>query len=128
MSGGEPSSIKRSASCDAASLFVRISQHTDRVRRSVLLFDLYRQPESRLSLSKYTRVPWIRPEVFSVYQVLYRKWRTRFFADVAGQPQVTVTLKNELRAGRVGHAYLFTGSRGTGKTTCAKISPRRSTA
>ena len=56
-----------------------------------------------------------------MYQVLYRKWRPRFFADVAGQPQVTVTLKNELRAGRVGHAYLFTGSRGTGKTTCAKI-------
>ncbi len=43
------------------------------------------------------------------------------FADVVGQPQVTVTLKNELTAGRIAHAYLFTGSRGTGKTTCAKI-------
>ncbi len=43
------------------------------------------------------------------------------FADVVGQPQVTVTLKNELMAGRIAHAYLFTGSRGTGKTTCAKI-------
>ncbi len=56
-----------------------------------------------------------------MYQVLYRKWRPQVFADVAGQPQVTVTLKNELTAGRIAHAYLFTGSRGTGKTTCAKI-------
>lgn len=56
-----------------------------------------------------------------MYQVLYRKWRPRLFADVVGQPQVTVTLKNELQAGRISHAYLFTGSRGTGKTTCAKI-------
>ena len=53
--------------------------------------------------------------------MLYRKWRPRRFADVVGQPQVTVTLQNELKAGRVAHAYLFTGSRGTGKTTCAKI-------
>lgn len=56
-----------------------------------------------------------------MYQVLYRKWRPKVFSDVVGQPQVTVTLKNELTAGRVAHAYLFTGSRGTGKTTCAKI-------
>ena len=56
-----------------------------------------------------------------MYQVLYRKYRPSVFADVYGQPQVTVTLKNELKAGRVAHAYLFTGSRGTGKTTCAKI-------
>lgn len=56
-----------------------------------------------------------------MYKVLYRKWRPQVFADVVGQPQVTVTLKNELMAGRIAHAYLFTGSRGTGKTTCAKI-------
>lgn len=56
-----------------------------------------------------------------MYQVLYRKWRPKTFADVVGQPQVTITLKNELMAGRISHAYLFTGSRGTGKTTCAKI-------
>lgn len=55
------------------------------------------------------------------YKVLYRKYRPMFFADVVGQPQVTVTLKNQLAAGRVSHAYLFTGTRGTGKTTCAKI-------
>ncbi len=56
-----------------------------------------------------------------MYQVLYRKWRPKKFSDVVGQPQVTVTLKNELKSGRIAHAYLFTGSRGTGKTTCAKI-------
>ncbi len=56
-----------------------------------------------------------------MYQVLYRKYRPKCFADVVGQPQVTHTLKNELQMGRLSHAYLFTGSRGTGKTTCAKI-------
>lgn len=56
-----------------------------------------------------------------MYKVLYRKWRPQVFADVVGQPQITITLKNELMAGRIAHAYLFTGSRGTGKTTCAKI-------
>ena len=56
-----------------------------------------------------------------MYQVLYRKWRPQSFDDVIGQPQVTKTLKNALKAGRINHAYLFTGSRGTGKTTCAKI-------
>ena len=56
-----------------------------------------------------------------MYKALYRKYRPQLFADVVGQPQVTVTLKNELMAGRISHAYLFTGSRGTGKTTCAKI-------
>lgn len=60
----------------------------------------------------------------SSYKVLYRKYRPRFFSDVVGQPQVTVTLKNELTRGRISHAYLFTGSRGTGKTTCAKILAR----
>ena len=56
-----------------------------------------------------------------MYQVLYRKWRPQSFDDVIGQPQVTKTLKNALKSGRINHAYLFTGSRGTGKTTCAKI-------
>ena len=56
-----------------------------------------------------------------MYRVLYRKWRPQTFDDVCGQPQVTVTLKNEIKNGRISHAYLFTGSRGTGKTSCAKI-------
>ncbi|MBQ9247619.1 MAG: DNA polymerase III subunit gamma/tau, partial [Ruminococcus sp.] len=55
------------------------------------------------------------------YQVLYRKYRPKSFDDVYGQDHVTTTLRNELRMNRVHHAYLFTGSRGTGKTTCAKI-------
>lgn len=56
-----------------------------------------------------------------MYQALYRKYRPKTFADVVGQPHVTVTLQNEILSGRIGHAYLFIGSRGTGKTTCAKI-------
>ncbi len=56
-----------------------------------------------------------------LYQALYRKWRPRVFEDVAGQPNITETLKNEVMAERIAHAYIFTGSRGTGKTTCAKI-------
>ena len=56
-----------------------------------------------------------------VYQALYRKWRPKTFDDVAGQEHITTTLRNELKNDRISHAYLFTGSRGTGKTTCAKI-------
>lgn len=56
-----------------------------------------------------------------MYQVLYRKYRPKVFADVYGQEHVTSTLKNEIKESRIAHAYLFTGSRGTGKTTCAKI-------
>ncbi len=56
-----------------------------------------------------------------MYQVLYRKWRPQTFDDVSGQEHITTTLKNEIQSGRLNHAYLFTGSRGTGKTTCAKI-------
>lgn len=56
-----------------------------------------------------------------MYQVLYRKWRPQTFDDVSGQEHITTTLKNEVSSGRLNHAYLFTGSRGTGKTTCAKI-------
>lgn len=56
-----------------------------------------------------------------MYQALYRKWRPQVFADVVGQQHITTTLMNEIRVGRHSHAYLFTGSRGTGKTTCAKI-------
>ncbi len=56
-----------------------------------------------------------------MYQALYRKWRPQTFSDVYGQPHVTRTLRSQLESGRISHAYLFTGSRGTGKTTCAKI-------
>jgi DNA polymerase-3 subunit gamma/tau len=95
MSGGEPSSIKR-ISLGAAGFCpcLHVREHN--------------------------------PDLFSggggqVYQALYRKWRPNVFEDVVGQPHITTTLKNEIVKGSVAHAYLFTGSRGTGKTTCAKI-------
>lgn len=56
-----------------------------------------------------------------MYQALYRKYRPSVFDDVVGQEHITETIKNSLRSGKVFHAYLFTGTRGTGKTTCAKI-------
>lgn len=55
------------------------------------------------------------------YQALYRKYRPQTFSDVVGQEHITKTLQNELDCGKIVHAYLFTGTRGTGKTTCAKI-------
>ena len=57
----------------------------------------------------------------AAYQALYRKYRPQTFDDVSGQLAVTQTLKTQLLSGRMSHAYLFTGSRGTGKTSCAKI-------
>ena len=59
-----------------------------------------------------------------MYQALYRKWRPRTFDDVVGQDHITETLKRQVASGRLSHAYLFTGTRGTGKTTCAKILSR----
>lgn len=56
-----------------------------------------------------------------MYLALYRKWRPRTFDDVVGQEHITQTLKNQVRSSQTAHAYLFTGSRGTGKTTCSKI-------
>ncbi len=94
MSGGEPSSIKR---------YARAIQFAcspcDRGWTPFLLIS----------------------GVIILYRVLYRKWRPQTFNDVAGQPHITETLTNEVRESRLAHAYLFTGSRGTGKTSCAKI-------
>ena len=59
-----------------------------------------------------------------MYQALYRKWRPRTFDEVVGQEHITETLKRQVAAGRLSHAYLFTGTRGTGKTTCAKLLAR----
>lgn len=56
-----------------------------------------------------------------MYQALYRKWRPATFDDVYGQEHITSILKNEVESGKLSHAYLFCGPRGTGKTTCAKI-------
>ena len=59
-----------------------------------------------------------------MYQALYRKWRSRTFDEVVGQDHVTQTLKRQVQTGRLSHAYLFTGTRGTGKTSCAKLLAR----
>lgn len=59
-----------------------------------------------------------------MYQALYRKWRSRTFDEVVGQNHVTQTLKRQVQSGRLSHAYLFTGTRGTGKTSCAKLLAR----
>lgn len=56
-----------------------------------------------------------------MYQALYRKYRPQTFSDVVGQKSVTDTLRSQLETGKLSHAYLFTGTRGTGKTSCAKI-------
>ena len=56
-----------------------------------------------------------------MYRALYRKWRPQKFEDVVAQRGIVTALRNQIATGRVGHAYLFTGVRGTGKTTCAKI-------
>lgn len=58
------------------------------------------------------------------HQALYRKWRPMVFEDIVGQGHITRTLKNQILNGKIGHAYLFCGTRGTGKTTCAKVLSR----
>ena len=55
------------------------------------------------------------------YEALYRKWRPQSFEDIVAQPHITRTVRNQIMRGKTAHAYLFTGSRGTGKTTCARI-------
>ena len=56
-----------------------------------------------------------------MYQALYRKWRPQSFDEVVGQKHITDTLRNQIKNNRLSHAYLFIGTRGTGKTTCARI-------
>lgn len=58
------------------------------------------------------------------HQAIYRKWRPMVFEDIVGQSHITTTLKNQITSGKIGHAYLFCGTRGTGKTTCAKVFSR----
>ena len=100
MSGGEPSSIKWFAPGATAS------------RRSVV------ERVQRVGLFCFVR------EVEALYTALYRKYRPQTFADVIGQNANVTALKNQVASGRIGHAYIFTGTRGTGQTTCAKIFAR----
>ena len=59
-----------------------------------------------------------------MYQALYRKYRPKTFDDILGQNHVTKILKNQVKSGNIGHAYLFSGTRGTGKTSAAKVLAR----
>ncbi len=101
MSGGEPSSIKQSTLCAAVNRLIRTPCHT-----VIFIFKLITGSEKM------------------AYKALYRKYRPLTFSDVSGQEHITETLKGELKAGKISHAYLFTGTRGTGKTSCAKILAR----
>ena len=58
------------------------------------------------------------------YTALYRKFRPQIFSEMVGQNHITKTLRNQIQSGRIGHAYLFNGGRGTGKTSAAKILAR----
>ena len=133
LSGGEPSSNKWIILCasdksvcyikGARAFFIELSSrfYFYAARYKFVLghnlSSLYRAIVGRVD---YTFVAG-RAVEDNMYQVLYRKYRPKVFSDVYGQDHVTSTLKNEIKSGRISHAYLFTGSRGTGKTTCAKI-------
>ena len=65
-----------------------------------------------------------RGETLVSYQALYRTWRPEYFRDIVGQDRIVTTLINQITSGRIPHAYLFCGSRGTGKTTTAKVLSR----
>ena len=111
MSGGEPSSIKRTLIvCCGQPFFVDC--------RSVLSFS----PDGiRPYAAETRRFPLFLFGGGTLYQALYRKWRPRLFDDVVGQSHITRILKRQVMSGHLSHAYLFTGTRGTGKTTCAKL-------
>ena len=94
MSDGEPSSNKQSALCD-----------TEKLGLSLILLNTTARKEG----------------IQMAYQAIYRKWRPAVFEDVVGQRHITKTLQNQIETGKVSHAYLFCGTRGTGKTTVAKI-------
>ena len=67
------------------------------------------------------KVKTAQREVTMSYQALYRKWRPDNFNDVKGQDTIVTTLRNQINADRIGHAYLFCGTRGTGKTSVAHL-------
>ncbi len=108
MSGGEPSSIKWIALCAAGRLHPYAKQRKGACQCA--------------GLSAFCiRLALLQKGGWSVYRALYRKWRPTRFRDVVGQDAIVAALQNQIEAGRIGHAYLFTGTRGTGKTSCAKI-------
>lgn len=107
MSGGRPSSIKRFVLCAAVSLHICVP---DFIRNIFLKYFFLHF------------IPYAGDHnMDNNYRTLYRKWRPLTFDDVISQEHIAVTLKNQLTHNRTSHAYLFSGSRGTGKTTCARI-------
>ena len=112
MSGGETSSIKQFIRC-AAGLPVRSEKNGTRMRMHARFSGVWPYYAVNLILS-------LRREPF-MHQALYRKWRPKTFDEVCGQEHITTVLKYEVSENRLSHAYLFCGSRGTGKTTCAKL-------
>ena len=112
MSGGEPSSIKLVFPCAARAPGLSLSVMVSGISAI----------QSRVCSLATDREPFLERE--NMYQALYRKWRPVTFDDVIGQEHITETLKNQIRTDRLSHAYLFIGTRGTGKTSCAKILAR----
>ena len=101
----EPSSLKRRAPCVSVSLhpYAELRKAGVKPRQRCPIFFITDGREAPM------------------YRALYRKWRPQRFEDVVAQRGIVTALRNQVASGRVGHAYLFTGVRGTGKTTCAKI-------
>lgn len=96
------------------------ANHVRRANRAALN-GRFRAPQSARSPYDQGKAPYFLAGRDKMYRALYRKWRPAVFDDVCGQPFVVRVLKNQVESGRISHAYLFSGSRGTGKTTCAKI-------
>ena len=111
MSGGEPSSIKQILICDTETPVLSLIC----VKLASVTFEL--RCVISLHATKLLRG-------YSVYQALYRKYRPLVFNDVVGQEHIVNTIKNQIVNNKISHAYMFTGTRGTGKTTCAKILAR----
>ena len=116
MSGREPSSIKRDEMCREGAGSERMLAES--ISWCVLLCKSTEKPAMCRMISIIMRC---LTGGGAIYQALYRKWRPKAFADVVGQEHITETLRRQVAQGRLSHAYLFTGTRGTGKPTCAKI-------
>ncbi len=110
MSGGEPSSIKQCTRCAASQ--PALSERC--VCRADVIFEVE-------VYGLILQLVFFGKGAEFLHQALYRKWRPRSFDDVCGQEHITSILKYEAEKNSFNHAYLFCGSRGTGKTTCAKI-------
>src|SRR5688500_9175664 len=128
-SAREPGQVRKEAALSDPRCAMRGRPRRSRSQRTRSGNRLRRRVHGPLSSSTETPAPGARlhPPVPPVSASLYRRHRPRSFADVVGQEHVVRTLRNAIEQGRVHHAYLFVGSRGTGKTSMAKILDRKST-